>query len=939
MSLLSFNLPLAALLPFFAAPFAAWATRYNRLASAWVAGITTLLTLALLFPSMAFVFAGETIIQQWSWLPSIGFNIAFRLDGLALLFALLILLIGLLVIIYARYYLSAKDSMGRFYAYMLMFMGSMLGIVLSENLLQLVVFWELTSITSFLLISYWQHRQDARQGARMALAVTGGGGLALLGGVLLLGHIVGSYQLTDVLASGDLIKGHDLYLPTLVLILLGVFTKSAQFPFHFWLPHAMAAPTPVSAYLHSATMVKAGIFLLARFFPALSGTPEWVWLVSSAGLITLLLGAYVALFKHDLKGLLAYSTLSHLGLITLLFGFSSELALVAAIFHIINHATFKGSLFMVAGIIDHESGTRDMRKLNGLFKMMPHTAVLAMIAAAAMAGVPLLNGFLSKEMFFEQAISASGTPLAIWTIPALVTLAAIFSVAYSLRFIHDVFFNGDPIDLPKTPHEPPRFMKIPVDILVVLCLLVGIAPMYLISPILTVAVASSLQTAAPEFSLAIWHGFNIPLLMSFIALVLGVAVYTMRHRLFAWNEKGLHSLDGKAVFDWLLWKFIRLSKKVTDAFDQTTLQPAVTWVIGGALVLGIITFFQFNSPLIGNRVMMEADVITLLMSLILIVASLLTVILHHKRLVALIAIGVVGLIVALGFVKFSAPDLALTQLSVEVVTIVLLLLALFFLPQHTPQERSYIRFTRDGVISVSAAVSVFFLAMAVLSRDYSPISGFFIENAKPGGGGTNVVNVILVDFRGFDTLGEIAVLALAGLGIFAMLEGLKLFAPTKDVDGLVWSHDPHPPIMQTLTRLLFPLMLMVAVFIFLRGHNLPGGGFIAGLIASVALISQYLANGIDWTNERLRIDMHRVIWIGLLIATLTGVVSMFIGYPFLTTAFTYLTWPVVGKFEVASAIAFDLGVFLVVVGATVMILVELGKLSHASHHIKKEEVN
>ncbi|ODN66873.1 monovalent cation/H+ antiporter subunit A [Methylophaga muralis] len=939
MSLLSFNLPLAALLPFFAAPFAAWATRYNRLASAWVAGITTLLTLALLFPSMAFVFAGETIIQQWSWLPSIGFNIAFRLDGLALLFALLILLIGLLVIIYARYYLSAKDSMGRFYAYMLMFMGSMLGIVLSENLLQLVVFWELTSITSFLLISYWQHRQDARQGARMALAVTGGGGLALLGGVLLLGHIVGSYQLTDVLASGDLIKGHDLYLPTLVLILLGVFTKSAQFPFHFWLPHAMAAPTPVSAYLHSATMVKAGIFLLARFFPALSGTPEWVWLVSSAGLITLLLGAYVALFKHDLKGLLAYSTLSHLGLITLLFGFSSELALVAAIFHIINHATFKGSLFMVAGIIDHESGTRDMRKLNGLFKMMPHTAVLAMIAAAAMAGVPLLNGFLSKEMFFEQAISASGTPLAIWTIPALVTLAAIFSVAYSLRFIHDVFFNGEPIDLPKTPHEPPRFMKIPVDILVVLCLLVGIAPMYLISPILTVAVASSLQTAAPEFSLAIWHGFNIPLLMSFIALVLGVAVYTMRHRLFAWNEKGLHSLDGKAVFDWLLWKTIRLSKKVTDAFDQTTLQPAVTWVIGGALVLGIVTFFQFNSPLIGNRVMMEADVITLLMSLILIVASLLTVILHHKRLVALIAIGVVGLIVALGFVKFSAPDLALTQLSVEVVTIVLLLLALFFLPQHTPQERSYIRFTRDGVISVSAAVSVFFLAMAVLSRDYSPISGFFIENAKPGGGGTNVVNVILVDFRGFDTLGEIAVLALAGLGIFAMLEGLKLFAPTKDVDGLVWSHDPHPPIMQTLTRLLFPLMLMVAVFIFLRGHNLPGGGFIAGLIASVALISQYLANGIDWTNERLRIDMHRVIWIGLLIATLTGVVSMFIGYPFLTTSFTYLTWPVVGKFEVASAIAFDLGVFLVVVGATVMILVELGKLSHASHHIKKEEVN
>ena len=938
MSLLSFNLPLAALLPFAAAPLAAWSTRYNRLASAWVAGLTTLLTLAILFPSMQAVFAGETLIQQWSWLPAIGFNIAFRLDGLALLFALLILLIGLLVIFYARYYLSAKDSMGRFYAYMLMFMGSMLGIVLSENLLQLVVFWELTSITSFLLISYWQYRQDARQGARMALAITGAGGLALLGGVLLLGHIVGSYELTQVLASGDLIRGHDLYLPTLLLILLGVFTKSAQFPFHFWLPHAMAAPTPVSAYLHSATMVKAGIFLLARFFPALSGTPEWSWLVGTAGMLTLLIGAYVALFKHDLKGLLAYSTLSHLGLITLLFGFGSQMALVAAIFHIINHATFKGSLFMVAGIIDHESGSRDMRKLNGLFKMMPHTAMLAMIAAAAMAGVPLLNGFLSKEMFFEQAISASDTTLAAWTIPALVTLAAIFSVAYSLRFIHDVFFNGEPIDLPKTPHEPPRFMKIPVDILVVLCLIVGVAPMLLIGPILSVAVAASLQAPAPEFSLAIWHGFNLPLMMSFIALVLGVAVYTVRHRLFAWHDRCLHGIEGKAVFDWLQWKTIRFAKKVTDYFDQTTLQPSVSWVIGGALVLSILTFFQFNSPLFGDRTLMEADVITILMALTLIVASLLTVVLHHQRLTSLISIGVVGLVVALGFVKFSAPDLALTQLSVEVVTIVLLLLALFFLPQHTPQERSYIRLSRDGIISISAAVAVFLLTMAVLSREYTSIANFFIENAKPGGGGTNVVNVILVDFRGFDTLGEIVVLALAGLGVFAMLEGLKLAAPAKDVEGLEWSHDPHPPIMQTLTRLLFPLMLMVAVYIFLRGHNLPGGGFIAGLIASVALISQYLANGIDWTNERLRTDMHRVMWLGLLIATGTGVVSMLLSYPFLTSAFTYLNWPVVGEFEVASAIAFDLGVFLVVVGATVMILVELGKLSHAAHFINVEDI-
>ncbi|HQR95434.1 MAG TPA: proton-conducting transporter membrane subunit, partial [Thiotrichales bacterium] len=378
MNWLDINLPLVVLIPFAGAALAAWAARFHRVAAAWTAGGVALLSLALLLPSAIDTFAGETLIQSWAWMPSIGLWFAFRLDGLALLFALLILVIGLLVILYARYYLSAKDSMGRFFAYLLMFMGSMLGIVLSENLLQLIVFWELTSLTSFLLISYWQHRKDAREGARMALAITGAGGLAMLGGVLLLGHVVGSYQLTDVLASGELIQQHPLYTVILVLILLGVFTKSAQFPFHFWLPHAMAAPTPVSAYLHSATMVKAGIFMLARLFPALSGTIEWNLLVGGAGLATLLIGAYTALFKHDLKGLLAYSTISHLGLITLLFGFGTPLAAVAAIFHIINHATFKASLFMVAGIIDHETGTRDMRKLNGLLKYMPHTALLAM---------------------------------------------------------------------------------------------------------------------------------------------------------------------------------------------------------------------------------------------------------------------------------------------------------------------------------------------------------------------------------------------------------------------------------------------------------------------------------------------------------------------------------------------------------------------------------
>ncbi len=936
MNILDFNLPIVALLPFVGAIFAAWASSLNRLASAWVAGIVTLLALVFLAPSIALVFAGETLIQSWAWIPAIGLEFAFRLDGLALLFALLILVIGLLVIIYSRYYLASKDCMGRFFAYLLMFMGSMLGIVLSENLIQLVVFWELTSLTSFLLISYWQHKKEARDGAIMALVITGCGGLALLAGVLMLGHIVGSYNLTDVLAAGDLVRSHDLYIPILLLILVGVFTKSAQFPFHFWLPHAMAAPTPVSAYLHSATMVKAGIFLLARFFPVLSGTEEWTWIVGGAGLATLVLGAYYAMFKDDIKGLLAYSTISHLGLITLLFGFGTQMAAVAAIFHIINHATFKASLFMVAGIIDHETGTRDMRRLNGLFKYMPHTAILAIIASAAMAGVPLLNGFLSKEMFFEQALTYSEESAASWLIPLLVMLAATFSVAYSLRFVHDIFFNGDGKDLPKTPHEPPTFMKIPVDLLVIACFVVGVLPMIFVAPILAVAVVGSLQTVAPEYSLAIWHGFNVPLLMSVLALVLGVVVYAFRAKLEKFHVKTLGRLDARIVHHFVLNSIQKLAEKVTRSFDKGSVQFALAWIIVTSLLAGLLGFIAFPSPFLGERVLMRVDLVSVVAAAVLIIASILTVVLHRQRLMSVVMIGVVGLIIALIFVKFSAPDLALTQLSVEIVTIVLLLLALYFLPQTSPKEIGRFRISRDLVISVLSGIGVFVLTMAVLSRDFQSISGFFLENSVPGGGGTNVVNVILVDFRGMDTLGEIVVLALAGLGIFALLQGLSLYAPDKDTKGLGWNSDNHPLIMQTLTRLLFPLMLMIAVFIFIRGHNLPGGGFIAGLIASVALITQYLANGISWTGSRLKVDMHWVIGAGLLIATLTGLVSMGIGFPFMTTTFTYLTWPVVGKFEVASALVFDLGVFLVVVGATVMGLVELGKLSDSSH--KKEQL-
>ncbi|MBN2885481.1 MAG: monovalent cation/H+ antiporter subunit A [Chromatiaceae bacterium] len=924
------NLLFVVLIPFFGAALTAWIGRFGRLRAAWSAGALTLLALAALAPSLMRPFAGETLIWRLPWIPELGLDLALRLDGLGLLFALMILGIGLLVILYARYYLDDDDCLGRFYAYLLLFMGSMLGIVLAENLILMLLFWELTSLSSFLLISYWREEEEARRGARMALGITGLGGLALLGGLVLLGEMAGSYDLSVVLTQGEAIRAHPLYTPMLVLLLLGVFTKSAQFPFHFWLPRAMAAPTPVSAYLHSATMVKAGVFLLARLFPVLSGTPEWSWLVIGAGLSTLLIGAWFALFKHDIKGLLAYSTISHLGLITLLFGIATPLAAVAGVFHIINHATFKASLFMAAGIIDHECGTRDMRRINGLWKFMPYTATLAMVAAASMAGVPLFNGFLSKEMFFAETAHFLDSHSWSWLLPAAVVLAGALAVAYSWRFIHDVFFNGDPINLPRTPHEPPAWMKAPVEVLVAACLLVGILPAITVEPLLVAASSAVLQAPAPVHDLAIWHGFNPAFAMSLIALLGGSLLYVLRQPLFRLAERLSGRLDAGAIYEWLLARLTALAAGITDSLDRGSLQWLLVLLVGMSILLGLAGYLGAPGALTGPASLLAPDGISLIVALGLAAATLGTLWLHHERLTALIVMGAVGLLVSLIFVKFSAPDLALTQLSVEVVTLVLLLLALYFLPQRSPREASRRQRLGRALLALLAGGGASALAWAMLTRPRDSISQYFLDQSLPGGGGANVVNVILVDFRGFDTLGEITVLAIAGLGIHALVKDLALAGAARDTLGRPWSWDRHPPIMAALTRLLLPLALLVSVFIFMRGHQLPGGGFIAGLITAVALIMQYLANGVEWTHQRLRGNMLPLIAGGLLIATLTGAVALALGHPFLTSTFAHLHLPF-ADFELASAMAFDLGVYLVVVGSTLLILIHLGFMHDASH--------
>ena len=937
----------------FVASLAMVVVRGGRESATWITGATMVACLALaisLYPSVS---SGNVVRHQIEWIPSLGLNFTLRMDGFAWIFAVLVSGIGVLVVMYARYYISAEDPVRRFYLFFLAFSGAMLGVVLAGNLILLVVFWELTSIFSFLLIGYWHHLQAARDGARMAMTITGMGGLALLAGVLLLGHIVGSYDLDVVLRSGDLIRSHELYVPALLLILLGTLTKSAQFPFQFWLPNAMAAPTPVSAFLHSATMVKAGVFLMARLWPVLAGTPEWFMIVGIAGMASLVLGAYLAMFQHDLKGLLAYSTISHLGLITLLLSLGSPLAAVAAIFHMINHATFKASLFMAAGIIDHETGTRDLRRLSGLFRYMPITGTLAMVASAAMAGVPLLNGFLSKEMFFAEAVETHADSWLDTAAPYAAVLGSALAVTYSLRLIHSIFLGTPPESFPREPHEPPFWMRFPVMFLVVACLVIGTIPALTIGPFLHVAVSSALGAATPQYSLAIWHGFNIPLMMSVVALVCGALLYFVAGNYLERSERPLllGRIDGQRIFERVMvaisWRWARL---IEEIFGTTRLQPQMRLVVAAAFVAGAAAVFAIGLDLTSDRGGTVDLAFTGLWGVGVTCAIAAAYLAKFHRLAALALLGGTGLVTCLTFVWLSAPDLAATQLVVEIVTTVLILLGLRWLPKRSPALAEpgdwslRLRRFRDLAIAVIAGLGMTVISYAVMTRTPpETIASFFLEKAYAEGGGRNVVNVILVDFRGFDTLGEITVLGIVALSVFALL---RRFRPAPDTierpeqQLIQRSFDEAEPnteaeatkeeylyVPSVIMQWMFPVIIVLAAYLFLRGHDAPGGGFAAGVAMAAGFILQYMAAGTVWVEDRLRI--LPVAWIGggLLLAAFTGAAAILFGDSFLNSYFRYVELPLIGKVPLASATFFDLGVFSLVVGATVLMLIAIAHQS------------
>ncbi|WP_180059191.1 monovalent cation/H+ antiporter subunit A [Acinetobacter sp. YH12128] len=932
-------LPIIILLPLIlGTTLVSWLKQFSRGVTALGAIGVSLSSLVLLLSQAPDVFNGKTIIQTWPWLTQVGIDFSFRLDALGLLFSLLITGIGTLIYIYAYYYLSPKNSLSKLYVLLMLFMAAMLGISLSNNLILLLIFWELTSISSFLLVGYWSNYDAAQRGSRMALTITGMGGLCMLGGFVLLAQITGTYQIDQILTMSSQIQQHPLFVPTLLLILMGAFTKSAQFPFHFWLPNAMAAPTPVSAYLHSATMVKAGIFLLARLLPIFAGAALYHNLVTFIGLFTLCMAAFFAIFKEDLKGLLAYSTISHLGLIVCLLGIGSPLAVSAAIFHIINHATFKAALFMIAGIIDHESGTRDLRKLSGLWQLLPFTATLTMITAASMAGVPLTNGFLSKEMFFTELLANLTGPVMIVS-AIIATFAGIFAVAYSVRLVHGVFFDG-PLgkDVPnKEAHEPPFGMRAPATLLAALCILVGLFPALLVEHIVNSTARASIQNTAFEGThLAIWHGLNAPLLMSVIALLGGLVFY------FALAKGGklrridldplLGRLQGKILFDLFLKHLLLSSRKFRRFTENGKLQSYLLWILIFSVAIVIVPFWLQGIGT-GSRELIHAPIIAIVLWLLLFSACWMMLWFHHERIKAVLISGAVGLVVTMVFICFSAPDLALTQITVDVVTTVLLLMSLSLLPQLTPYESSVSRRWRDAIIAIIAGLGIAWISWLIMTRDHNSISWFFMQQSIPLGGGTNVVNVILVDFRGFDTFGEITVLGIAAIGTLCMMDGMRAHGTTI-TQGLTYRFNPSPLMFRITSSWILPLALVISLYIFLRGHNLPGGGFIAGLITSLALVIQYIALGQDRAEQLIGAKSGRLyeVWIGigLTIAGLTGIAAWLWGRPFLTSAHIYVSPPILGEMHLASAALFDTGVYITVVGATMLMISVLGDSRHSS---------
>jgi multicomponent Na+:H+ antiporter subunit A len=743
---------------------APWLQRIARGATGWLLALLPLglfIYFASFIPAVA---AGQVFTVSHLWVPSLGVNLSFYLDGLSLTFALLISGIGALVVVYAGGYLAGDERSGRLYLFLLMFMASMLGLALTGNLITFFIFWELTSVSSYLLIGFDHERDEARAAALQALLVTSLGGLALLAGLVMLGLAGGSYELSALLGRGEVIRSHPLYLPMLLLVLLGAFTKSAQFPFHFWLPGAMEAPAPVSAYLHSATMVNAGVYLLARLTPVLGGADEWHYIVTITGAVTMLVGAAMAMAQTDLKRLLAYSTVSALGTLTLLIGLGTTPAIKAAMVFLLVHSLYKGALFLVTGSLDHEAGTRDVERLGGLRRAMPITAAAAILAALSMAGLPPLFGFVSKELLYEAKLQA---PQAAWLITGAGMLANVIMVSLGAVIALRPFF-GRERETPKEPHEAPPSMLLGPALLALMGLILGLAPDTLAAPLVSAAVSAA-RAEPTEIKLALWHGLNPILILSVATVAGGACLYLLRGKLY-WLNRRLHIAAEYGPARWYslaLDGVMALAKAQTRVLQNGYLRVYLLIVI--STTLGLAGFALFGrAKLTRPETPLDVRSYEWIIAAVILGATIATA-RTLSRLTAVAALGVVGFGIALIYILYGAPDLAKTQFAVETLTVVLFVLVLYRLPRFGDYTGKSER-ARDLVVALATGgfMTALLLAVVAVPRD-SRLAAFFAENSAPLAKGRNIVNVILVDFRGLDTLGEITVLSVAAIGVFALL--------------------------------------------------------------------------------------------------------------------------------------------------------------------------
>ncbi|MFD4469835.1 Na+/H+ antiporter subunit A [Rhodococcus sp. NPDC058505] len=887
-----------------------------------------------------------------SWAPGLSMDIDMRFDSLAAIMSALILGIGTLVLIYcSRYFQNDETRLGIFAAEMVAFAGAMFGLVTSDNMLILYTFWELTTILSFLLVGHYAERASSRRAATQALLVTTAGGLAMLVGFIILGQVGGSYQISVLLENPP---GGWLPAVGVVLVLIGALSKSAIIPMHFWLPGAMAAPTPVSAYLHAAAMVKAGIYLIARLAPGFADSGPWRVTVMTLGLGTMLLGGWRAMRAFDLKLILAFGTVSQLGFLTVLVGTGTRDAALAGMALVVAHAMFKAALFMVVGIIDHTTGTRDIRKLAHLGRAAPVLCLVAIAAAASMAGLPPFFGFVGKEGALEAIATASVlNPTVRWIELAGIVAGSILTVAYSIRFIWGAFGRKQlthPSPAVAAMHRPGLlFLAVPT-VLAAAGLVTG-----LISPVMD-ALLSAYANSLPgsqHYHLALWHGFGLALWLTVLVVAGGVGVYLMHRRVSRLRFEHAPLGNAERVYDATLRGMDTVSLRLTGTTQRGSLPLTQATILITLVLLPTILLVLGTDTT--TRLRLWESPIQFAVGLIMIAAALAATVMRN-RLAAVILVGVTGYGCGVIFALDGAPDLALTQFLVETLTLVIFVLVLRKLPAET-DERQSVGF-KPGRALLGAAVGAMVTALgafAMSARSTEPISVHMPDLAYHVGNGKNVVNVLLVDIRAWDTLGEICVLLVAATGVASLVFRNRRFGSAPRVADVpefespasetTWLRggdliDPRHRslILEVTTRMIFPTMMVLSVYFFFSGHNAPGGGFAGGLTAGLALVLRYLAGGRYELGETVPIDAGKILGLGLIFAAGTALTSLFLGAPALSSATIEVTLPLLGDIKLVTALFFDLGVYLIVVGLVLDVLRSLGARLDAEVETRPEEV-